>query len=167
MKLIRELYGATQEEIGKAISVNRVTILNWENDTTKASNANLEKLSLFYGIGPEFFYEAELTPEVKGMISSISNKAKKVEDDSQGKRNKVDDFNHLISKTSFDEAIRKYMFASKMLLVTAETGDLDVLRDAYAVNKKIGKRLNNVISLRESEESNDEGVLFDLLNKFE
>ena len=44
----------SQEEIAKAINVNRATISNWENqEDKKASSASLEKLSLFYGIGPE------------------------------------------------------------------------------------------------------------------
>ena len=60
LKSIREIYGITQDEIATAINVNRATISNWENsDEKRASNANLEKLSLFYGIGPEYFYEQE------------------------------------------------------------------------------------------------------------
>ena len=52
LKLIREIYGVTQDEISTAINVNRATISTWENsDDKKASNANLEKLSLYYGIG--------------------------------------------------------------------------------------------------------------------
>ena len=61
LKNIREIYGITQEEIAKAINVNRATISNWENqEDKKASSASLEKLSLFYGIGPEFFYDEAL-----------------------------------------------------------------------------------------------------------
>ena len=69
LKNIREIYGITQDEIAKAINVNRATISNWENqEDRKASNSSLEKLSLFYGIGPEFFYEEELNDTVRQML---------------------------------------------------------------------------------------------------
>lgn len=54
MKLIREIYGATQNDIAKIIGVSRVTLSKWENDTeNKVPYTVLEKLSLFFGIGPE------------------------------------------------------------------------------------------------------------------
>lgn len=52
LKQIREIYGATQEQIARALSVNRVTVANWESGSTVASNANREKMSIYYGIGP-------------------------------------------------------------------------------------------------------------------
>ena len=30
LRQIREIYGATQEQVAKAIAVNRVTVANWE-----------------------------------------------------------------------------------------------------------------------------------------
>ena len=57
LKQIRELYGATQEQISSAINVNRVTVANWESGNSVASSSNQEKLSIYYGIGPEYFYE--------------------------------------------------------------------------------------------------------------
>ena len=42
LKQIREIYGATQEQIARALSVNRVTVANWESGSTVASNANRE-----------------------------------------------------------------------------------------------------------------------------
>lgn len=60
IKKIREIYGATQEEIAEAINVNRVTVSKWESGSSRASNSNLERLSFFFGIGPEFFYEKSL-----------------------------------------------------------------------------------------------------------
>ena len=56
LKEIREIYGATQEVVAAAINVNRVTVANWENGNSVASGSNQEKLSIYYGIGPEFFY---------------------------------------------------------------------------------------------------------------
>lgn len=55
LRQIREIYGATQEQVAKAIAVNRVTVANWEAGNSIASSANREKLSLYYGIGPEYF----------------------------------------------------------------------------------------------------------------
>ena len=63
LKQIREIYGATQEQIAEAISVNRVTVANWEAGNSVASGSNREKLSIYYGIGPEFFYDKELTED--------------------------------------------------------------------------------------------------------
>ena len=40
IKKVREIYGATQEEVAKAIGVNRTTISQWENGSIKASNRN-------------------------------------------------------------------------------------------------------------------------------
>ena len=37
LKLIREIYGATQEQIAEAIGVNRVTVANWEIGASVAS----------------------------------------------------------------------------------------------------------------------------------
>ena len=68
LKRIREIYGATQEQIAKAIGVNRVTLANWEIGTTTVSKTNQEKLSIFYGIGPEFFYEKELDAIAETLI---------------------------------------------------------------------------------------------------
>ena len=49
LRQIREIYGATQEQVAKAIAVNRVTVANWEAGNSIASSANREKLSLYYG----------------------------------------------------------------------------------------------------------------------
>ena len=35
LRNIREIYGITQDEIAKAINVNRATISNWENQEKK------------------------------------------------------------------------------------------------------------------------------------
>lgn len=170
LKRIREIYGATQEHISKAIGVNRVTLANWENNSSIASETNREKLSIFYGIGPEFFYDKELDAIAESLIINTAKKEKKVIVQSEGKRNKADDFNRLFSKTSFDESVRRYMFAMKMLLATADNGNLDDLRKAQLINTKMNDRLNAIITLREQEERNkkkaNEATLFELLDSF-
>ncbi len=170
LKKIRDIYGATQEHIAQAIGVNRVTIANWENDISTASSTNQEKLSLFYGIGPEFFYNKELDSIAESMILQTSNREKSITEQSGGKRNKAEDFNELFSKTSFDEAIRKYMYAMKLLLASADSGDLEDLRNAALINQKMGERLQAIITLREDEELrkniSNEATLFELFDKF-
>ena len=47
LKEIREMYGATQEEIASAIGVNRVTVANWELGKSTPSSANQEKSVLW------------------------------------------------------------------------------------------------------------------------
>lgn len=170
LKRIREIYGATQEQIAKAIGVNRVTLANWESGTTTVSKTNQEKLSIFYGIGPEFFYEKELDVIAETLIIGTAKTEKNIVEQSGWKKNKVDDFNKLFSKTSFDEAIRKYMFAMKILLATADNGSLDDLRKAQLINAKMDERLKAIIVLREREEErkkkNNEATLLELLDSF-
>lgn len=60
MKLIRELYGATQVEIADAIGVNRATISLWESGKFKASFKHCYSLANFYGINPNYFYDIEI-----------------------------------------------------------------------------------------------------------
>lgn len=170
LKRIREIYGATQEHIAKAIGVNRVTLANWESSTTIASETNQEKLSIFYGIGPEYFYEKELDAVAESIILGTAKTEKSIIEQSGGKKNKADDFNRLFSKTSFNDAIRKYMFAMKILLATADNGSLEDLRKAQLINTKMDERLKAIIALREQEEErkkkNNEATLFELLDSF-
>ncbi len=88
LKKIRELYGATQEQIALAINVNRVTVANWENGTSVASSSNQERLSIYYGIGPEFFYQKALDGTAQQMILDTAAKAKEIVEASDGKKAK-------------------------------------------------------------------------------
>ena len=97
LKEIRELYGATQEQVATAINVNRVTVANWEIGNSIASSSNQEKLSLYYGIGPEYFYKKELNDVARQLISEASAKAREVLERTGGKRVKENDFNKAFS----------------------------------------------------------------------
>ena len=172
LKKIREIYGATQDEIAKVASVNRSTVSQWETGATKASNTKLEKLSLFFGIGPESFYELEDVDEVRReMIISSAKKAQEIQEISDGKRNKVEDFSNMMENMTFKEARSRFMFSMKMLLATADHGLLEDLKVAYDINQKMARRLEAIIRIREEEEKakkeNDEETLFDLLDSFE
>ena len=165
LKQIREIYGATQEQIARALSVNRVTVANWENGTTVASSVNREKLSMYYGIGPEYFYEKELTDDVKQMIVMTAQKEKVVISQSNGHKNKQDDFREMFDTVSFDRVMRDYMLSMKMLLAKADDADLDKLRTAFTINQKMGRRLEAIVHVREEEERIGSPSLTDLLSQ--
>jgi len=171
MKQIREIYGATQDEIAKMVNVNRATISQWETGAAKASSANLEKLSIFYGIGPESFYELSKIDDVrKEMLINTAKKAHEVKEKSEKKRDKALEFNAMFENLTFTEARGKFMFSMKMLLATADHGELEDLKVAYEINQKMAKRLEAIIKIREEEEKakkdNNEVTLFDLLDTF-
>lgn len=167
LKQIREIYGATQEQIARALSVNRVTVANWENGSSVASGANREKMSLYYGIGPEFFYERELDDKAKKMIQQTAEKERILVEQSEGRRNKQDDFQEMFSSTTFTDAMKDYMASMKILLATTDDADLDKLRTALLINQKMGRRLEAAIKIREDEESDGTPSLGELFEKLE
>ena len=167
LKQIREIYGATQEQVAQAINVNRVTVANWESGTSVASSSNQEKLSIYYGIGPEHFYEKALDDEAKQLVLDTSARDRELAEKSEGKRVKEQDFHKIFESITFKQAMEQYMFSMKMLLATADSGELDKLRTAALINRKMGARLDAIIDLREQEESSGEPSLFDLIEKVE
>ena len=168
MKLIREIYGATQESIAKIAGVSRSTVSLWESGSAKASNSKLEKLSIFYGIGPEFFYDEEMNDTVKKMLTDNSKREEEITKASDNKRNKVEEISSILDSVSFEEARSRFMFSMKMLLATADEGKLDDLKTAVVICEKMLKRLNAVIEIRENEEiekeNSNQETLFDLLD---
>ena len=171
MKKIREIYGATQDEIAKVAGVNRSTVSQWETGAIKASNTKLEKLSLFYGIGPESFYElSEIDETRRDMLIASAQKAKEVEAATEAKRNKADEFKQILESVTFTEARGRFMFAMKLLLATADSAELEDLKVAYQITRKMAKRLDAFIHIREEEEKakkeNNEETLFDILDSF-
>ena len=166
LKQIRELYGATQEQIAQAINVNRVTVANWESGTSVASNSNQEKLSMYYGIGPEYFYDKELDDDAKQLVLETSARAKELAE-KEGNRAKEEAFHKVFESITFKQAMEQYMFSMKMLLATADSGELDKLKTATLINKKMGSRLDAIINLREQEEKAGEPSLLDLIEKVE
>lgn len=167
LRAIREIYGATQEQVAQAINVNRVTVANWENGTSIASSSNREKLSIYYGIGPEFFYDKELNMDARAAIVESSERAKEISEQSEGKQDKETAFHKIFELMTFEHALSFYMLSMKMLLATADSGKLDKLKTAAAINSKMGERLNAIIRLREDEEKSNEPTLFDLMEKIE
>ena len=166
IKQIRELYGATQEQIAQALNVNRVTIANWATGTSVASHANREKLSIYFGIGPEFFYDKKLDNTAKEMIISTANKAKQIVRESEGKRNKEDDFNKMFNSITFAEAMSRYMMSMKILLSVSDNGEIDMLETAVQINKKMGTRLETILDLRKKELDAGEPSIEELMEEF-
>lgn len=154
LRLIREIYGATQSEIATILSVNRVTLAKWENDReNRVAQSVLEKLSLFYGIGPECFYDIELDEQRKQVIINSSKKAKEVDEENHTK--KEEQFRELFSNTSFDEAISRYMIAMKVLLALSDEGKLDDLKIVHQITDKMNARLDAIIKVREKDKSGE------------
>ena len=164
LKQIRDLYGATQEQIARALSVNRVTVANWESGATTASNANREKLSMYYGIGPEFFYDQPLTEEAKQLIIQTGERERSLVSQSDGRENKQDDFMRLFQTISFESLMHDYMVTTKMLLAKADEAEMDKLRTVLLINQKMGKRLESIIHIREEDEAEGPS-LFDLMEQ--
>ena len=171
MKRIREIYGATQDEIAKVAGVNRSTVSQWETGTIKATNTKLEKLSIFYGIGPECFYELPEIDEVRrNMLIESAKKEREISNASNNTRNKAEELANMIENLTFNQARSRFMFSMKMLLATADQSELEDLKVALQINDKMARRLKAIIEIREDEErikkEKNEDTLYDLLDSF-
>lgn len=160
LKMIREIYGATQEEVAIVADVNRVTISQWESGARKANLAKLEKLSIFFGVGPECFYEIETLSRTQiEMIVETSRKER-------GLRGfKATHLHETFKNLTFREAQAKYVGALKLVLATTEEASIEDLKTVININEKIKSRLEKMIEIKESEKMEDS--LIDLLNYFE
>lgn len=165
IKKIREIYGATQEEVARAIGVNRATISQWENGSIKASSSSMEKMSLFFGVGPECFYELpEIDDKRKMMLINTAQKQREIQNQSGNERSKSDDFNTLFASTTFKEARNNFMLAMKVMLATSDDATLEDLNLSLQINEKMMKRLKAIIQIREEEQSEGK-TLADLIEQ--
>ena len=165
LRQIREIYGATQEQVAKAIAVNRVTVANWEAGNSIASSANREKLSLYYCIGPEYFYEKPLDEDAKKIVKESADAAES--GNAEGEHLSMEEaFGKLFESLTFSQSLSTYTLATKMMMATADQGKLDKLKTAYQINQKIGRRLEMMIQLREEEDEEGES-LHELLKEVE
>ena len=170
-KRIREIYGATQDDIAKVAGVNRSTVSQWETGTIRASNSKLDKVSIYYGIGPECFYDLpEIDDARREMLVANAKKEKEISEASNNTRNKADEFSKMLESMTFKQARHRFMYSMKMLLALADDGDLQDLKVAYEITQKMSRRLAAIIEIREEEEKNKEEnnqeTLRDLLNSF-
>lgn len=102
----------------------------------KASTTNLEKLSIFYGVGADASYDIdEINEERRLLIMDTAKIAKEIELKSKGQRNKVNDFKEMFENISFEETRSKFMFAMKMLLASANHAETaEDFKIAYDIN---------------------------------
>lgn len=162
LRLIRELYGATQEQVAKALSVNRMTVANWENGNSTASAANQEKLSMYFGIGPEFIYDKPLSDDAKKVILSAAEHSQKVVDENEKQLSKEEVLSKVFDSVSFSDALNQYIVAMKMMLATADQESIATLENALQIYEKMGNRLKLMVELRH-DESKDGATLQELL----
>lgn len=166
LKYMREIYGATQEEISELLGVSRVSISNWENGTgnSRISRVNQEKLSTLYGLGPEYFYDKEIDSNAKALILETKDKASYVE--KEYNTQKDENVQSVFKTCSFKDAVENYMCAMKLVIALADTCTLHDLELAYKINEQMSRRLTNVLELRKNDiEKGDEvQTLFKKLN---
>ena len=162
LKEIRELFGATQEDVAKLLQVSRVTISKAENDAGyKLSDAQKEKLSLFFYIGPEFFYDKKLSDSARQRIIESSRKAKERSKNSNDSHHDI--INRLLDIPS-TRVMLDYMLDVKILLAKSEDLTTEQLEDIVEVNKKLGIRLEALLEAKKS--TKDTMSLNQSLNEF-
>lgn len=161
LKQIRELFGYSQEDVAKALDVSRVTVSKWENDEVRISQANLEKLSFLFTIGPEYIYEKPLDAKAIEKIQRTGKNIRELDKKEDGTK-----YTQVIKELMNIDTkilIRDYFLSTKLLLVKAEEIGDNELDDLIKVNKKLGNRLLKIQKSRKENSSNDEDALF--LNK--
>jgi transcriptional regulator with XRE-family HTH domain len=156
LKYMREIYGATQEEIAERLDVSRVSISNWENGAGgKMSRVNQEKLSNLYGLGPEFFYDRDIDNDAKNVIIETRNKARYNEQEFD--MQKEEKLQTLFKSYSFKDAVENYMYAMKIVIALADSCSLHELELAYKINEQMSKRLTAAFETRKQDlEKGDE-----------
>lgn len=163
---IRKLYESTQEDVAQVLGVSRVTISKLENDKEcKLSTEQKEKLSIYFGIGPEYFGEKELDATAKEYIVNGRKKInKKVDTEAHSQ---VEIVNKLLEISPI-YAMKNYMISTKILLVKADELTIEQFKDIIEVNKKLGSRLEKM--LNEKEEVKGKSIseeINSLLEKYE
>lgn len=161
LKEIRDLFGYSQEEVAKALEVSRVAVSKWENGESRISQSNLEKLSLLFGISPEYVNEKPLDSKAIERIKRTGKNIRERDTDENGSKH----FEIIKELTKIDvrNLIREYFFTTKLLLVKAEELSDNQLDDLVEVNKKLGNRLQKIQELRKKGKGDEEDALF--LNK--
>jgi len=158
LKEIRELFGATQEDFAKLLQVSRVTISKIENDPDyKMSDAQKEKASLFYYIGPEYFYDKKLSNVAKEAIIKAGKKIKEHDNISH------QDVVRGLLDISTSQAMHNYMLSVKILLAKSEDLTIEQLEDIVEVNNKLGIRLKTLLEAKKA--TNDNISLTQSLNE--
>lgn len=156
LKYMREIYGATQEEIAERLDVSRVSISNWENGAGgRMSRVNQEKLTNLYGLSYDYFYDREIDNEAKNIIIETRNKARYAEQEFD--MQKEEKIQTIFKSYSFKDAVENYMYAMKMVIALADNCSLQELELAYKINEQMSKRLTTAFETRKQDiEKGDE-----------
>lgn len=156
LKYMREIYGATQEEIAERLDVSRVSISNWENGAGgRMSRVNQEKLTNLYGLSYDYFYDREIDNEAKNIIIETRNKARYAEQEFD--MQKEEKIQTIFKSYSFKDAVENYMYAMKMVIALADNCSLQELELAYKINEQMSKRLTSAFEIRKQDiEKGDE-----------
>ena len=93
-----------------------------------------------------------------------SNKAK--ENETENKKKKSELFKDLFDKMNFERAIGKYMLSTKILLATIEEAEFEDLKILFEINQKLGKRIENMISIKENESESMVELMNELTDKY-
>ncbi len=151
LKLIREIYGVSQDTVAKVAGVSRSTVSQWETGLLTASQVKLEQLSIFFGIGPDFFYEKNLDDEAKELIRATA-KREKVIVAANAERDKANELAYFLENTSFRKQMANFMYAMKMMLALSDEATINDLEEASIITKKMSKRLDAIYEIRKGEE---------------
>ncbi|SHK18797.1 helix-turn-helix domain-containing protein [Desulforamulus aeronauticus] len=167
LKEIRDLFGYSQEEVARALEVSRVAVSKWENNESKISQSNLERLSLLFNISPDYIIGKPLDLQA---IERITRTGQNIREQDK----KEDDPKHFeiireLTKIDVKNLIRDYFLTTKLLLVKAEEIENHQLDDLVKVNKKLGNRLQKIQELRKKGNSDEDDALFlnHLINKYD
>ena len=163
---IRKLSGNTQEDVARLLGVSRVMISKMENDEEYSySSKQKEELSIYFGIGPEYFSEKDLDDAAKKCIIALGKRmTQKAESESYSQSDIV----NKILEISPIQAMKSYMISTKVLLVKADELTVDQFKDIIEVNKKLGVRLEKM--LEEKQKTNGKTINEEinlLLEKYE
>ena len=105
LKIIRKLYGATQDEVALSIGVSRVTIAKWEGEFSSPTDAHLKKMAVFYGIDAPYFFEQPIDDETRRTLKENGQAAREERRRDGRKRRDIDDLAVLMAPVTFDDAM--------------------------------------------------------------
>jgi transcriptional regulator with XRE-family HTH domain len=177
LKRMREIYGATQDEIAEALNVSRVSVSNWENGVGgMISRSNLEKLCNLYGLEVDYFFDRELDEHATDTI--IENKNVQllptpVEKPQRtfppihknNETKKEEAFQSLLKKYTFQDAMTNYLSAVKLIIGLSIDCSEEEAELALQIEEQMGRRLRTALLQRQEDirEGNKVEVLYSQL----